>query len=82
MCKLRFLLLLVLVGGVWVDYLNCGLWCYSYAGTSTGYGDNVGARLLNLIKGSDVKASILTLLRSCRRWLGLSFLGWLMVLGL
>ena len=49
-------LLVALVGGKWNDALYCGLWYWNCNNDSSLAATTVGARLLNLIKGSGVCA--------------------------
>lgn len=58
MCKLRPLLFsLALVGGSWSDHSFCGISDWRCLGDFGFYSSSVGARLLNLIKGSVVYAA-------------------------
>ena len=49
-------LLVALVGGGFANTASSGLWCWAFGNTSTAALDFIGARLLNLIKGSGVCA--------------------------
>lgn len=60
MCVSMFSSLVALVGGGFANAGSSGLWCLAFGNTSTAALDFIGARLLNLIKGSDVQnASLL-----------------------
>ena len=47
-------LLVARVGGMFWDFSRCGLWYWNCSNDSAVTSTNNGARLLNLIKGSDV----------------------------
>ena len=53
-------MLVARVGGRWYESSQCGLFDFAFLSLSSDAGDQIGARLLNLIKGSDVQnASLL-----------------------
>ena len=50
MCKLRFFLLVARVGGRWYESSQCGWFDFAFLSLSSDAGDQIGARLLNLIR--------------------------------
>ena len=64
-----FLMLVARVGGRWYESSQCGWFDFAFLSLSSDAGDQIGARLLNLIR--DLMCMLLRLyaLRSCRRWL-------------
>ena len=62
-------LLVARVGGAWANTTRAGLWYWTCHDDSSIVWDDIGARLLNLIRDLMCRLLRLYALRSCRRWL-------------